>query len=155
MNALSATSPRHAVTLIETLLAVALIALAATFGAGSLATASATADHLAAAATMRDMDRLARLHAVAGGAVDLVLEGAELSIRRGPHALARRTLPRHVAISMLTGDAGRFQTRLAIGSDGRGEDYRVIVGNGNDRVEWAVHGLTGWVSRPRDREGRR
>ncbi len=141
-------------TLLESLLTVVLLSLAA--GILSLA-ARGSADAAAfreARSILLDADARARAFARAGVPVDLVLDesGAIVSIVRNGETIARREMRAGVIIRFESGGAAAPSIR--VDSRGRSRDYQVRVARGDLDQRWTMSGVTGWAFGPAPISGR-
>lgn len=147
---------QRAMTLVETLVVVALLGLAAVLGAVGLAGASARARVEEAERTLEIAHQTARALATAGCPSTLLTRerGCVVEVRRtGDSSVAwERSLPAGLHATLGSLD-GRASGGLEFDTCGRCEDYqRAILRDQTTLRRDRVSGVTGW-SEPLDTEG--
>lgn len=138
----------RAFTLVETVAATVLLAMAAAVMLPMLAGAGDEARLRSAEASVIGADRAARSMASAAGAVVLRIESQDRRIsivgERG-EPLASRPLPSGVAIRLSDTD-GRGLHAMLYDTRGRTTDHRLELRTDTAVVAWTVSGETGWRS---------
>lgn len=145
----------RAMTLIEVLAAVALLALAAGVVASGAMGGGVQAQRTEAVGATRAVDALARLAARAEGAVTVRVarDGTSLELWRAGKADARassalvvRSLPRGVRATLVDTAGGASRDRIEVDALGRTDDYGVRLSRVADGAELAIvrfRGATG------------
>ena len=138
---------RRAITLIETLAAIAILALETGAFAIGLAGAGARARITEAVGAVRDMDQLARSLSQTDGELALRHDDHRVSLLRQSEwrvgRLAQRPLPRAIEVS-LEQSATAVDT-IWFDRFGRCQDYTVHIRGPGHVVGLQVSGLTGWM----------
>jgi len=134
---------RRAFTIIEVLLAIALVTLAASVGAGLLLGATAAASVARAEAAVVHADRVARVLARSSGPVDVRAEAGLLTLKYSAGEATRLPFPRTVQVAFINVD-GRPVEEIIFGRDGRTSDYGIHITTGETTSVSRVSGLTGW-----------
>ena len=138
-----------AFTLVELMVSIALIALAASIGAMGLASTGEAATFERDAAIALNADRSARalaaehgpvrLEVAAGGArLALIPRAAESSSRAFDLASGNR-------IDLVESRAERPLDAVRYDSRGRCDDFYIRIRSGNRTRTWHIAGLTGWA----------
>ncbi len=138
----------RAFTLVETVAATVLLALAAAVMLPMLAGAGDEARLRSAEASVIGADRAARSMASAAGAVVLRIESREhrIAIVSGHgEPLASRPLPSGSQVRIIE-PGGRPLHALLYDTRSRTTDHRVELATNNAVVAWTVSGETGWRS---------
>lgn len=134
-------------TLLESLAAVALLALAAGTVAVRLSPSVGSARAEDARSVVLDADARARLLAARGGEVALSIDAGRVTIRVGDDdsPVVARMLPDGVVVSLLTPTSRERIPELRIDRLGRSSDYLLAIEAAGARSETLVAGLTGYA----------
>lgn len=134
-------------TLLESLAAVALLALAAGTVAVQLSPSVGSARAEDARSIVLDADARARLLAARGGGVALSIDAGRVAIRVGDDdsPVVGRMLPEGVAVSLLTPTSREPIPELRFDRLGRSSDYLLAIEAAGARSETLVAGLTGYA----------
>lgn len=139
-------------TLIESLAVVALLALAMSTVALSVAPAVGASQAQDALAIARDLDARARVLAKGGTAVLLRVERDRLIATaagdRSDLPLIVREIPVGISITLLDARTREPLAQLYVGSDGKSRDYLIRVTQDATVTESLVSGLTGYSFEP-------
>lgn len=135
-------------TLLESLAAVALLALAAATVAVRLSPSVGSARAEDARSIVLDADARARLLAARGGGVALSIDAGRVTIRVGDDdsPVVSRMLPDGVVVSLLTPMSRERLQELRVDRLGQSSDYLLAIEVAGARSESLVAGLTGYAS---------
>ena len=140
---------RRAITLIETLVAVALLGLTASILAVALGSAGDTAQVTAAISIIRDLDERARTLSQSAGPATLRTQHSRIWIEApdadGLDAIAAERWTRPTTAIKLSGLDGAALDAIEFNRLGRSPDYRVDIAGAERMLALRICGLTGWI----------
>lgn len=143
-----------AFTLIEAMLAISLIALAASLGAVGLASADRSARLDRAIAVALDADARARLLARGGESLRLGQTDVEgpprLVIRAREESQWKAGVPKGIELAWIDPESGALLQGLIFDRSGACADYLLRARDEATSRLWRVNGLTGWAVQVRE-----
>jgi prepilin-type N-terminal cleavage/methylation domain-containing protein len=137
----------RAFTLLEVLLAIAIVTIAGAIGVGVLSTTSTAAELLAVESELVALDRTGRIAAQTGSPCILrSLDDHELALLRMNERISEASFATNVSISFLDDQAQRLEL-IRFDRCGQSDDYQALITLGNAERRLTVAGLTGLTTR--------